>query len=398
MTKPGQWYLDRTNGRLVYWPLEDEDMAKAKVIVPKMDGIIRISGDLDKKAENITIRGLTLQATSITSKSSGKGRNAFAGALSMINTNHCIIEGLEISNAGGIGISATQISNCRITYCHVHHTGATGVTFNGADILFANNHIHNTGLNYPSSVGLSSGGSRNHIYRNEIHDIPYCGMTVGRTDILVEENLIYRVMLELHDGAAIYTSGASNCIFRGNVARDITKFGPGSGVISYYLDENSHDCIVEKNVSIGVAMPTHNHIARNSIIRDNVFIADEDLTISFQSSAQMTFEGNTLITPGRNVRITKPDAITTWKNNKIFSNGRDNNNMPQAYTIDSAMPFVPYPLTRPDLSRLSVPSKLRLSMGSRCRVRAVFVTPRRASSPSSPRRSFASSRRAAPKR
>ena len=173
-------------------------------------------------------------------------------------------------------------------------------------------------------------------------------MIVGRTEILVEENLIYRVMLELHDGAAIYTTGASNCIFRGNVARDITKFGPGSGVISYYLDENSHDCIVEKNVSIGVAMPTHNHIARNSIIRDNVFIADEDLTLSFQSSAQMTFEGNTLITPGR-IRITKPDAITTWNNNKIFSNGRDNNNMPQAFTIDSAMPFVPVPAhkTRP---------------------------------------------------
>lgn len=348
MTKPGQWYLDRTNGRLVYWPLEGEDMVRIKVIAPKIDQIIRIAGEPDKKAENITIRGLTLQATSIPVNSSGRGRNALDGALYMINSDHCIIEMLEISNAGRIGISATQITNCRITDCHVHNTGSTGVTLNGADIFFAYNHIHNTGIYYPSAVGLSSGGSRNHIYRNEIHDIPYCGMIVGKTEILVEENLIYRVMLELHDGAAIYTTGASKCIFRGNLARDITKFGPGSGVISYYLDENSHDCIVEKNISIGVAMPTHNHIARNSIIRDNVFIADEDLTISFQSSAQMTFEGNTLITPGK-IRITKPDAITKWKGNKIFSNGRDMNNMPQAFTIDSAMPFVPVPAhkTRP---------------------------------------------------
>ena len=34
MTKPGRWYLDRTNGRLVYWPLENEDMSRAKVIAP----------------------------------------------------------------------------------------------------------------------------------------------------------------------------------------------------------------------------------------------------------------------------------------------------------------------------------------------------------------------------
>ena len=86
---------------------------------------------------------------------------------------------------------------------------------------------------------------------------------------------------------------------RGNVARDITEVGTGYGVSSYYLDEGSHDCIVENNVSINVARPTHNHIARNSIIRDNVFISEEDMTLSFQSSAKFRFEGNTLITPAK---------------------------------------------------------------------------------------------------
>jgi hypothetical protein len=173
-------------------------------------------------------------------------------------------------------------------------------------------------------------------------------MLIRKTNILVEENLIYRVMLELHDGAAIYTDGVSNCILRGNVARDIKVFGKGEGVSSYYLDEDSHDCIVEQNVSIGVARPTQNHIARNSIIRNNYFTSEGDMHLSFPMSAQMTFEGNTLITPGR-IRITKPDAITTWKGNRIFSEGRDENNMPQAFKIDSAMPFVPVPphKTRP---------------------------------------------------
>ena len=103
MTKPGRWYLDRTDGRLVYWPLEGEDMARTKVIAPKMERIIRITGEPDKKAENITIRGLTLQATTIPLKSAGFGGSAFDGALNMTNTQQCTLEGLEISNAGGAG-------------------------------------------------------------------------------------------------------------------------------------------------------------------------------------------------------------------------------------------------------------------------------------------------------
>ncbi len=44
MTRPGQWYLDRTAGRLVYWPLPDEDMAKIKIIAPTTERVIRIAG------------------------------------------------------------------------------------------------------------------------------------------------------------------------------------------------------------------------------------------------------------------------------------------------------------------------------------------------------------------
>ena len=342
MTKPGRWYLDRTAGRLVYWPLEGEDMSKIKIIAPKMERIIRIAGTKDKKAENITIRGLALQGTTIPFKSAGMGATSFDGALSMENTANCNIEKLEISNVGGLGISATQMTNCHLIDCHVYNIGGGGAKVEGTDLFFARNHIHNVGIYYPGAVGLSSNGSRNHIYRNEIHDVPYSGMIVGKTDILIEENLIYRVMREIHDGAAIYTFGVSNCILRGNVARDITTAGTGYGVSSYYLDEGSYDCIVEKNVSIGVARPIHNHIARNSIIRDNVFITDDDMILSFQSSAKFTFENNTLISPGA-IKVISPNAVTTWKGNKTFSNGHGKNNQPQAFTIDSTMPFTPVP-------------------------------------------------------
>ena len=337
MTQPGRWYLDRTAGRLVYWPLEGEDMSSIKIIAPKTEYIIRIAGEPARKAEKIILRGLKLQATTIPFRSAGMGATSFNGAISLINTSQCKLEGLEISNAGGIGILATQMTAGQITDCHIHNIGGAGARIDGDELFFARNHLHHVGIYYPGAVGLSSNGNNNHIYRNEIHDVPYSGMLIGETNILIEENLIYRVMREIHDGAAIYTFGVSNCILRGNVARDITESGAGYGVSSYYLDEGSHDCIVEKNISKGVTRPVHNHIARNSIIRDNVFISNEDMDLSFQASANFTFEHNTLIANGK-INITQPNAITSWKDNKIFSNGRDKNNTPQAFTIDSAMP------------------------------------------------------------
>jgi hypothetical protein len=348
MTKQGRWYLDRSTGRLVYWPRDGEDMSTTKVIAPRIERIIGITGEQDKKAENITIRGLKLQATTTPFKSAGMGAISFNGAITMINIRNCKIEGLEISNAGGVGISATQMANCYITDCHVYNIGGAGGRIDGNDIFFARNHIHNVGIYYPGAVGISSNGNKNHIYHNEIHDVPYSGMMIGKNEIIVEENLIYRVMREIHDGGAIYAFGVSNCVYRGNVIRDIRTVGTGTAAFGYYLDEGSHDCIVEKNVAIGVERPTHNHIVRNSIIRDNVFINEEDMILSFQSSANMTFEGNTLITPGK-IRITAPNGVTSWKNNKIFSNGRDQNNVPQTYTIDTVMPYVPVPAhkTRP---------------------------------------------------
>ena len=63
MTEPGRWYLDRTAGKLVYWPLPGEDVTKAEVFAPTIDSIIRIRGTRENPASDITIRGLMLSVT-----------------------------------------------------------------------------------------------------------------------------------------------------------------------------------------------------------------------------------------------------------------------------------------------------------------------------------------------
>ena len=351
MTQPGQWYLDRAAGRVVYWPLPGEDMTKARVVAPRLERVIKIAGNAKQPVERITLRGLSIQGTTTPLKSGGFGAYAFDAALSLERGQQCVFEKLEVCNAGGQGVVIRQITDCKITDCHVHHIGACGIKAEGSQTLIARNHVHHVGVYYPSATPLSvstrgwdKGEKGFHVYRNEVHDAPYCGMIGGGGGHLFEENLIYRVMRELQDGAAIYGS-MSRCILRGNMVRDVVKVGEGYGISSYYLDEGAQDSIIERNVSIGVERPIHNHIASRTLIRDNVFTAEAGMTLSFARSRDITFQGNTLFAPGE-IQVQPPGAIKLWTNNVVYRGGVDKTGAPQAFTISDAMPPTKPPARR----------------------------------------------------
>ena len=246
---------------------------------------------------------------------------------------------------------ASRSEGCRILDCHVHHTGAAGieVTASGSGADISRNHIHHVGCSYPSAISLSASGSGLHIARNEIHDGPYSGIVCNGTNHRIEQNLIYRVMREMQDGAGIYGHLVQS-VLRGNVVRDVATAEKGYGVFAYYLDEQARDCVVERNVSVGVEKPIFNHIARDIIIRDNVFMAEGDMSLLFSRSARCTFEGNTLFVPGK-ITIIQPNAIKLWTNNVVFSDSLGKDGAPRPFAISDAMP----PVGRPG-SRRSRPS------------------------------------------
>ncbi len=346
MTQPGQWYLDRSAGRLVYWPLPGEDMTRANVIAPTLERLIDITG-----AERLTLRGLVLQATTTPLKPGGFGAGAYDGAIHLVKARDCAFENLEICNVGGQAVKSWDLDRCRFAGCHIHQIGACGIRTGGSSSSIVSNHIHHVGVYQPSAVALQFGHSSSeanpkgfHVWRNEIHDTPYSGVIASGGEHLIEENLIYRVMRELHDGAAIYGM-LKHSVLRGNVVRDVVEVGSGYGASAYYLDEGSADCIIERNVAVGVEMPTHNHITRNLVIRDNVFISDGDMKISFARSCTCAFTGNTLFAPGK-ITVSPPNAVTAWTNNVLFKGGANKGALPQAFSITDAMPFAPPPERR----------------------------------------------------
>ena len=316
MMKAGQWYLDRTRGKLVYWPLPGEDMSEAKVIAPAVESIIALKGTKDRPVRDVTIRGLTLSVTTTPLKAGGFGAGRFDGALSATGTEGCTFADLEVVHAGGQGIKASG-TDLRIANCHVHHVGACGIRYGGTRVRVTDNHVHDIGLTYSSAIALPGGGADSQISHNHIHHCPYSAMTYGGKNTRIEGNLIHDAMLELHDGGGIYCFAGERLVLRGNFIRDIVDTG-GYGASAYYLDERSENCVVEGNLSVNVARPSHNHMAKNNTIRNNVFINDGDLRLTWPRSSGYRFEKNILWAKGR-ILLENREGIVELANNVFFS-------------------------------------------------------------------------------
>lgn len=318
MKKPGQWYLDRTIGKVVYWPLPGEDMTKAEVLAPTMESIICINGTNEAPANNITLSGLSLSITNTPLKTGGFGASEFDGAISMVSAHDCKLQNLIISNVAGQGIRTWSTDRLLVQQCDIHNIGACGMRVYGTDIDIADNRIHDIGIIYPSAIGVFGGGQNAVAEHNEVYNTPYSAFAWGGESSRVESNLIYHAMQELHDGAGIYISGCKNAVMRGNLIRDIDDTG-GYGASAYYLDEQSENCIVENNLALRVAKPTQNHMARKNIIRNNIFVMTGDSMTSFARCSDYTYDHNILYAGGA-IKLQAPEGgIKSMANNIIYS-------------------------------------------------------------------------------
>jgi hypothetical protein len=318
MTQPGEWYLDRTQGKLVYWPLPKEDMTKADVWAPTLETIIDIYGEKSRPAKNITLEGLSLTVTNTPLKSGGFGAGEFAGAVSVYGADHCVLKNLDIYNVAGQGINSWESDNLHILDCDLHDTGANGIKATGANIVCQNCLVHDPGILYPSAAGIWASGLKALVSHCEVYDTPYSAIIGGGDYTCYEYNLIYRAMKELHDGGGIYAGFSKGMTLRGNVVRDIVDTG-GYGASAYYLDEQSQDCLVEGNLSVNVAHPTQNHMAKNNIIRNNVFIVNGDCVTTFARCQNYTLEKNIYYATGNIIFRYPADGITSMKDDLFFS-------------------------------------------------------------------------------
>ncbi|MCD6338363.1 MAG: right-handed parallel beta-helix repeat-containing protein [Verrucomicrobia bacterium] len=318
LTAPGRWRHDRVRNRIVYKPLPGEDPGRLSVWVPSRTVVLRFRGERRRPIRRIRVEGLTIACATAPLLAGGFAASRFDGAVSLENAEDCVLSDLRVRGAAGHGINGRGLlRGVRVERCLVEDCGAGGVYVGGQGAVIADNRIRRIGLNQPSAIGIYRGGRNNVVAFNEVSDTPYSAINYGGVNNVIASNLIQRCMLELHDGAAIYMFAATNCVLRGNVARDIPDTG-GYGSSAYYLDERSRRCVVDRNFSLNVQRPLHMHMATNNLIRGNVFITRGDARLTFPKCRNFRLEENVLYAPGK-IRIENIDAITEWTRNIFFS-------------------------------------------------------------------------------
>jgi len=205
--EPGEWYLDRTNCVLYFWPPSDPDRAVVELSVNDFPFL------RTQEASHLALEGITWEL--------GGGDAVCIG-----DGDHCLVAGCTIRRCGGNGIEIQGGTNHGILSCDIHSLGRGGVVVAGGDrkTLSPGRHfVENcdifdlSRIDHTYTPAILVSGVGNHVAHNRLHDIPSSALRVGGNEHVVEYNDVYRVVLESDDQGGVDMFGDPT--FRGNIYR-----------------------------------------------------------------------------------------------------------------------------------------------------------------------------------
>jgi hypothetical protein len=261
--EPGEYYIDRPNGFIYFYPPSDIEKGKAYISVNK--NIISMD-----RVSFVSIEGMIIEGCRETAIKIHDSKGTMVGACTVRNTG----DGAVIINGG--------VQN-GVSGCDIYNTGGFGIMIEAGDRktlspgkCFAdNNYIHHIArLKRVYNPGITINGAGNRISHNLIAHVPHMAIGFMGNDHLIEYNEIDSACYESNDAGAIYTG--RNWTMRGNIIRynylhDISGF-EGKGCVGIYLDDAFSSADITGNIFRNVTRAMMIGGGRDNHVLNNIFI------------------------------------------------------------------------------------------------------------------------------
>jgi len=268
LDSPGEYYIDRRQGRLYFWP--PAPMQGARVVLSTLTAPLLVL----RNASYITLQGLTIE-------------NCAGNGVAVTDGRNVRIEGCRVRNIGQMGIVIAGGQQHSVNNCEIHDTGGIGISVTGGDRKtltgsgheVVNNHIYRPArrqLTYVGQIHLGGVGVR--IAHNLLHDSPHLAIVLRGNDHVIEYNDIHHVATETDDCGAFYMGrnpSERGSVIRYNYWHDIgSKFTHGSCAV--YFDDGTGGQTVFGNVFYRAAGGNFGavfvHGGHDNTVTNNIFI------------------------------------------------------------------------------------------------------------------------------
>lgn len=199
LDEPGEFYFDKSGGRLYYYPREDEDLNTAEVVVPEVETLFAVQGEnLQNRVHDIAFEGLTFAYTDWNlydvAGSHGRATNQGAAALFAYAEEDWHGYLYRAYDVGPAAVTISSAQNIRFLNNSVCHTGNDGLSLvnDAVDIRVEGNAIYDTAgaamlLGHPQHEYIGDKGSAKG--RHAEHEKYSASEEGACTNVLVQNNL-----------------------------------------------------------------------------------------------------------------------------------------------------------------------------------------------------------------
>jgi parallel beta-helix repeat protein len=284
---PGEYYVDRQNGVLYFYP-PDDDLSKEMYVSVTEDPLLMID-----HSENVVIEGLEI------SYSRGAGIIIRGGKGNEVRD-------CEISNLGIVAVSIGRFEpnpgsviykntlyngdaglDNGVTGCKIYHTGEGGVLLGGGDrktLESGNNFVENCEIHscsdwvrtYRAAVYMYGVGNK--VRHNKIYDLPHTAVFFWGNEHFVEYNNIHNVCMETADAGAVYAG--RDWTQRGNMIRynyihdlhGTESKHSYNAVMGVYLDDFCSGDTIFGNIFYRAGRNILIGGGRDHVVQNNIFI------------------------------------------------------------------------------------------------------------------------------